>query len=160
MMPIVSAQAQTRHPEPSDNRERSTGFTPGVINFSCVDWYARQEITPRQEALLTTTMHMLVPNLKPASVRAACCIIEKTPSRYPYLGHIDDDESLTVAVGGNGHGARGSDEIGRLAATIVLGRPWDCAILPQTMFTPMAADADTGGDAERPAFLKPPFGLC
>lgn len=42
------------------------------------------------------------------------------PVRYPYLGPLDDHETLTVAVSGNGHGARDSDEIGRLASTIVL----------------------------------------
>jgi sarcosine oxidase len=139
------------------------GMQPIVQELRTVDemvsWYARQEITPRQEAFLTTTMHMLVPDLKPVSVRAACCIIEKTPSRYPYLGHLDDDETLTVAIGGNGHGARGSDEIGRLAATIALGQPWDCPI-PRSVFTPIAARDDTERDAERPSFLRPPFGLC
>lgn len=103
--------------------------------------------------------HVLVPELKPVSVRAACCIIEKTPSRYPYIGHLDADDTLTVAVGGNGHGARGSDEIGGLASTVVLGEPWDCPI-PQDVFTPLAAPAATDRDDRRPDFLKPPFGLC
>ncbi|WP_066582748.1 NAD(P)/FAD-dependent oxidoreductase [Cellulomonas timonensis] len=109
-----------------------------------VEWYAAQTLTPRQEIFLSEMMQMLVPDLKPPSVRSACCIIEKTPSRYPYIGHVDD-ETLTVAVGGNGHGARGSDEIGRLAATVVLGQPWDGAV-PADTFRPRIASDQMGGD--------------
>ncbi|MEU6411117.1 FAD-dependent oxidoreductase [Microbispora sp. NPDC046933] len=122
-----------------------------------VSWYARQEITSRQQAFLTSMMQMLVPELKPESVRPACCIIEKTPSRYPYIGRVED--GLTVAVGGNGHGARGSDEIGRLASTVVLGEAWDCPV-PQEVFAPITADAAIRREGGRPEFLKPPFGLC
>ncbi|GGU67047.1 hypothetical protein [Lentzea flava] len=75
----------------------------------------------------------------------------------PNIGHADED--FAVAVGGNGHGARGSDEIGRLASTVVLGKPWDCPI-PQDVFAPLAASPDADDRGERPDFLKPPFGLC
>jgi sarcosine oxidase len=126
-----------------------------------VSWYSGQRITPRQAAFLKTMMRMLLPGLEPVSVREASCMIEKTPSRYPYIGHLDDDETLTVAVGGNGHGARGSDEIGRLASTVVLGQPWSCPIPPEA-FAVVIAGADSQ-DVEgngRPGYLKPPFGLC
>ncbi|WP_327097051.1 FAD-binding oxidoreductase [Nocardia vinacea] len=123
-----------------------------------IDWYTAQQITARQARFLTDAMETMVPGLRPASARQACCIIEKTATRYPYIGHLDDDDdSLTVAVGGNGHGARGSDEIGRLAANTVLGKPWDCPI-PENTFTPVitqTSDCSTQLDG-----LKPPFGLC
>ncbi|WP_327116564.1 FAD-dependent oxidoreductase [Nocardia sp. NBC_01730] len=119
-----------------------------------IAWYRRQVITPTQATLLTTVMQTMVPSLASTSVRHATCIIEKTPTRYPYIGHVDD-ETFTVAVGGNGHGARGSDEIGRLAANLVLGKPWDSP-LPQDTFAPVA-----GHDTEDTTMcLKPPFGLC
>ncbi|MGW4788568.1 NAD(P)/FAD-dependent oxidoreductase [Streptomyces sp. NPDC004230] len=139
------------------------GMQPFVRELTTADemtaWYARQRVTPQQEAFLTSMMGMLMPGLKPESVRAACCIIEKTPSRYPYIGHLDEDESLTVAVGGNGHGARGSDEIGRLASRVVLGERWDSSV-PQRVFAPIAAHTQPEEDADRPNFLQPPFGLC
>jgi sarcosine oxidase len=122
-------------------------------------WYAAQRVTVRQEKALTSMMRLMVPELEPVSVRAAVCIIEKTPSRYPYIGHVDDDTTISVAVGGNGHGARGSDEIGRLAAATVLGEPLDCPFDPAVFAPVHAGDAvETAG--ERPGFLKPPFGLC
>lgn len=124
-----------------------------------VDWYREQRITPAQEAFLTTMADLLVPGLKAESVRSAACIIEKTPSKYPYIGRPGEDGTLTVAIGGNGHGARGSDEIGRLAAREVLGLPWDCPV-PRDVFTPLAASHHPQADGSRPDFLKPPFGLC
>jgi len=157
MLPLI------RYPDGKWYMRIGPGMQPIVEELRTADemtsWYTGQRVTPRQAAFLTAMMQMLVPDLKPASVREAGCIVEKTPSRYPYIGHIDEDESLTVAVGGNGHGARGSDEIGRLTSTVVLGRPWDCRIAQKT-FLPLAASAETHHSCRRPDFLKPPFGLC
>ena len=122
-----------------------------------VSWCTRQRITPEQHDFLSRMCAMLVPDLRPVSVREACCLIDKTPSRYPYIGHVGEDESLTVAVGGNGHGARGSDEIGRLAATVALGQPWNSAVA-QEVFRPLTTE--TRSSAPSGDFHKPPFGLC
>ncbi|WP_086826319.1 FAD-binding oxidoreductase [Streptomyces sp. NRRL B-24572] len=118
-------------------------------------WCTRQKVRPEQSGFLLRMMRTLLPGLEPVSVREACCVVDKTPSRYPYIGPLDDD-GLSVVVGGNGHGARGSDEIGRLASTVVLGRPWDFP-LPQQAFAPRTAIAER---SDRPCYLKPPFGLC
>ncbi len=122
-----------------------------------VSWCARQRVTAEQADFLTSMTRLLLPDLRPIGVREACCLIDKTPSGHPYIGHLDEDETFTVAVGGNGHGARGSDEIGRIAASVVLGQPWEWE-LAQEMFRPLLA-------GENPAttglnFHKPPFGLC
>jgi sarcosine oxidase len=139
------------------------GMQPIVQQLHSVEemvaWYSRQRISAAARQVLTTMMETIIPGLRPRSVHEAACIIEKTPSRYPYIGHLDDDETLTVAVGGNGHGARGSDEIGRLAATVTLGLPWDCPI-PLETFAPIRAADVARRDGERPGFCKPPFGLC
>ncbi|MEV7192281.1 FAD-binding oxidoreductase [Streptomyces sp. NPDC093510] len=152
-----------RYPDDRWYARIGPGMQPCVQELRTVDemvsWYAHQRVTPQQEALLTSMMGMLIPDLKAESVRAACCIIEKTPSRYPYVGHVEEDESLTVAVGGNGHGARGSDEIGRLAAGVVLGERWDSSV-PQETFAPLAAQTYLEADRDRPEYLQPPFGLC
>ena len=119
-------------------------------------WFIQQRITTRQHNFLKRIQKMLIPDIEPVSVREACCIIEKTPSHYPYIGKINDDSSCSVVVGGNGHGARGSDEIGRLAANLVLGNEWDFPI-SQSMFTPILA---TDRDNIVQQKFKPPFGLC
>lgn len=121
-------------------------------------WYGQERITAEQSGFLLRMLRVLLPGLEPACVREACCVVDKTPSRQPYIGHPDEDESMTVVVGGNGHGARGSDEIGRLASTVVLGQPWDFPV-PQKVFAPAIAAADRRG-TNRPGYLTPPYGLC
>lgn len=125
-----------------------------------VAWHTNQRITVAQRIFLTRMMKMMVPDLEPVSTVEACCIIEKTPSRYPYLGRLnDEDDSCVIAVGGNGHGARGCDEIGRIVANMTIGKPWDSSI-PQEIFKPLVSTGPTDKTCERPGFLKPPFGLC
>jgi sarcosine oxidase len=122
-----------------------------------VDWCSRQTITDEQRDFLMAMARMMLPQLRPTAVRDACCLIDKTPTRYPYIGHVGGDDTLTVAVGGNGHGARGSDEIGRLASTVALGQPWEWPI-PLSTFRPLTrADAACGQASD---FHEPPFGLC
>ncbi|MER8041691.1 FAD-binding oxidoreductase [Streptomyces sp. NPDC094032] len=122
-------------------------------------WCAAQTVTREQALFLRNAMRTLIPALEPVSVHAACCVVDKTPTRHPYIGALDEDGTLTVAVGGNGHGARGSDEIGRLAATVVLGQAWDFP-LPQEVFAPRAAAPDPASARVRPGYLTPPYGLC
>jgi sarcosine oxidase len=92
------------------------------------EWYVQQKITKDQREFLIRMQKILIPNVKVKSIKEACCIIEKTPTHYPYIGQINDDPSLNIVTGGNGHGARGSDEIGRIAANLVLGDKWDFPI--------------------------------
>ncbi|MEU9456808.1 FAD-dependent oxidoreductase [Streptomyces sp. NPDC048277] len=130
-------------------------------------WCTGGTITAEQARFLTAMMRTLIPALEPVSVRPACCVVDKTPTRHPYIGPLgplgpgghDGHDGLFVAVGGNGHGARGSDEIGRLAATLVLGGEWDFP-LPREVFEPVAAPLPRTSGADRPAYLTPPFGLC
>ncbi len=120
-------------------------------------WYIGQRITGKQRNFLMQMQQKILPDIKPISVREACCIIEKTPSHYPYIGQVNEDSSLHVVVGGNGHGARGSDEIGRLAANITLGNKWDSPLDP-SHFTPVLTAANQTSKTKMQC--KPPFGLC
>ncbi len=118
-------------------------------------WCIYQQITDEQRDFLMQMKQKFIPGIQAKSIREACCIIEKTPSHYPYIGQIDEDSSLNVVTGGNGHGARGSDEIGRLAANAALGNAWDFPI-EKSRFTPILTTAETPIRMES----KPPFGLC
>lgn len=120
-------------------------------------WCIEQQITTQQREFLMRMAQVLLPNLKAKSIKESCCIIEKTPTKYPYIGQINDDSSLNVVVGGNGHGARGSDEIGRLAANVVMGNEWDFPI-EQSKFKPILRS--TGNSCSKNMVSKPPFGLC
>lgn len=121
------------------------------------DWYLSQEITSEQRSFLEHMMDTLLPDIRVKAVRTASCIIEKTPTRYFYSGSVSDDENVHVIVGGNGHGARGSDEIGRLAAKTLMGDTWDFPT-PYEKFRPRLMTEGT--DESDLGFLRPPFGLC
>jgi sarcosine oxidase len=171
----------TVDPEDTGNRNRSSyllppirypdgkwymrigpGMQPIVEKLETLEaltaWYRSQQVTTSQYQVLHDIWQELTEECNPVAIRQSCCIIEKTASCYPYLGPLPGHTSYFVAVGGNGHGARGSDEIGRLAANMVLERHWDSP-LEQATFMPMLA-----GDNERwrpgSGALKPPFGLC
>lgn len=137
------------------------GMQPIVEQFDTQErmrsWYIQQQITQAQRHFLIHMHQILMPNFKVKSIREACCIIEKTPSHHPYIGQINEDSTLNVVVGGNGHGARGSDEIGRLAANVVLGKEWDFPI-PQNHFTPVVITVSQTNKMKM--LCKPPFGLC
>lgn len=97
----------------------------------------------------------LLPRPVQVSVREACCVVDKARSRYPYIGRLGED-GLYVAVGGNGHGARGCDEIGHLASTVVLDQERDFPLPPEA-FAPIV---ESLARPDRPRHLKPSFGLC
>ncbi len=122
-----------------------------------LDWYIQQKITAQQREFLMKMQCILMPDIKPKSIREACCIIEKTPTHYPYIGQVNEDNSLHIVVGGNGHGARGSDEIGRLASHLVMGKQWDFPI-EQDYFKPILRRNDQINKTKLQC--KPPFGLC
>ncbi len=122
-----------------------------------IDWYFHQSINYAQEALLTRLFRLVLPDLEPVSSRHACCVIDKTPTHSFYIGKVGD-RSVNVVVGGNGHGARGSDEIGRLAALAVLEREWDFPV-GQRAFSPLFKSQASGKFCYE-GYLQPPFGLC
>ena len=68
------------------------GMQPFVHEFGLeadmAHWYSNQRVTSQQAAFLTHMQALLLPRLKPRAVREASCIVEKTPSRYPYIGHL------------------------------------------------------------------------
>lgn len=52
------------------------------------------------------------------------CVVAWTATGLPYIDHVLDDR-IAVAVGGNGKGAKSSDDWGWLAARMVAGMDWD-----------------------------------
>jgi sarcosine oxidase len=150
-----------RYPDGNSYVRIGPGMQPIVEELhstaEMLSWCAGQRVTAEQADFLSSMARLLLPDLRPTGVREACCLIDKTPSRYPYIGHLDEDQTYTVAVGGNGHGARGSDEIGRIASSLVLGQPWDVEI-PQEVFRPLLVGDERVDKSSN--FHKPPFGLC
>ena len=59
------------------------------------------------------------------------CVAMVTPSSHPYIDKITP--SLGVVIGGNGWAGKSSDEIGRVAAQMMLNNTWTYDI-PAEMF--------------------------
>nr|XP_015921713.1 uncharacterized protein LOC107450437 [Parasteatoda tepidariorum] len=67
-----------------------------------------------------------IPGLKSEEVTSSTCVNCYTPSGLPYIDRITP--TLTVAIAGNGKGAKFSDEVGRLAAKLCIDGLWDSRV--------------------------------
>ncbi len=67
----------------------------------------------------------LIPALaKCESWHTDTCVVTQTASGLPIVDFVFEDR-IAVAVGGNGKGAKGADEWGRIAARLIEGEAWD-----------------------------------
>ncbi|XP_033725915.1 monomeric sarcosine oxidase-like [Pecten maximus] len=68
-------------------------------------------------------INAMTKGIKPLSYHGDQCVIMETPTNRPYIDLVHP--GLGVAIGGNGYAAKSSDEIGRIAAMLVLKGEWD-----------------------------------
>lgn len=68
-------------------------------------------------------LESLLPDVSPLSYLTAPCVVAKTETDRPYIDTILPSQ-VFVATGGCGKAAKSSDEIGRLAASLVLQEKW------------------------------------
>ncbi|VDI29122.1 Hypothetical predicted protein, partial [Mytilus galloprovincialis] len=68
----------------------------------------------------------VVQGVKPISYHGDSCVITTTPTKRPYIDTIHSQ--LGVAVGGNAYAAKSSDEIGRIAAVMMMKNEWDSSL--------------------------------
>ncbi|KAL5005301.1 hypothetical protein ScPMuIL_018757 [Solemya velum] len=59
------------------------------------------------------------------------CVVMRTPTHHPYIDMVTS--SLGVAIGGNGWAAKSCDEIGRIAADMIITSSWNYDI-PRDIF--------------------------
>ncbi|XP_078572853.1 N-methyl-L-tryptophan oxidase-like [Branchiostoma floridae x Branchiostoma japonicum] len=86
------------------------------------DWY-RSGGNPEAVRDMTAELLALLPGVKPVSVHGDACVTVKTPTEQLYVDMVTP--SLGVALGGNGYAAKSCDEIGRMAAKMILKGRWD-----------------------------------
>lgn len=92
------------------------------------EWFRSSGDAAEAEAALAALVG-LIPALEDAPVHTETCAYTITASGYPYIGMLN--ERIGVVVGGNGRGAKSSDEIGHLAAAALLGEPIDERLAPR-----------------------------
>jgi sarcosine oxidase len=97
-----------------------------------VDWY-RSDGDATEAAALEASLRALLPGVELASISTAPCVVTATPSGYPYLGFAGGE--VAVAVAGNGSAAKSSDELGRLAASLLSADGWTDS-LDRALFEP------------------------
>ena len=83
------------------------------------DWF-RSDGNVHVAGLLTDAVHAVVNDIDPVSVSTGTCVTSFTRSGYPIIDHVSD--RIIAVTGGNGKGAKCSDEIGRLGAMVALGK--------------------------------------
>lgn len=67
------------------------------------------------------------------------CATSFTPNGLPYIDTIDKAGRIAVAIGGNGKGAKSSDDWGWIAAHVALGVPWHHQVAPEDLALPASA---------------------
>jgi sarcosine oxidase len=104
-----------------------------------VAWF--QSAGPAEDrAALHETLLQLIPELDGAPLHTDTCVVTTTPSDYPYVDLIADGR-ICLALGGNGRAAKSSDEIGRLAASLLLAGEWNEPEYPRDAFRARFATA-------------------
>ena len=69
--------------------------------------------------------------IKALSIEGDSCITTSTPPHRPYIDMLSP--SLGVAIAGCGHAAKNCDELGRIAANMIIKGSWDYD-LPAELF--------------------------
>lgn len=84
-------------------------------------WFQRGNSDTCKPAL-QNALQTILPNVQFLSFETKRCIICRTPNGYPTIDRITD--TIFVAAGGNGEGAKSSDALGFLAAGLVENGRW------------------------------------
>ena len=92
-------------------------------------WFRSETGDPLEQLAADRALQAMIPSLADAPRHTSNCVYTMTASGYPYVGMVSD--RLAVAVGGNGKGAKSSDEIGRLGAAVLLGETVDERLTPR-----------------------------
>lgn len=98
-------------------------------NDAIAAWFRSENGDPLEQLAADDTLRAMVPAIADAPRHTSNCVYTITASGHPYVGMVS--ERLAVAVGGNGKGAKSSDEIGRLGAAVLLGETVDPRLEPR-----------------------------
>ncbi|MFQ5702711.1 MAG: NAD(P)/FAD-dependent oxidoreductase [Gemmatimonadales bacterium] len=83
-------------------------------------------------SVLQRALEEIAPTLQISGTRFVPCLIADSATHYPYIDMIS--ERIGVVAGGNGKGAKSSDEIGRLGAEMIRTGDWPPS-LPEALFS-------------------------
>jgi len=86
-------------------------------------WYHGNGSTEAVNKLLSLVSE-IVPGIKPVSTKVDVCALYTTSTGHLFIGMVSNQ--LGLVTGGNGYAAKSSDEIGRVAANMIISeQQWD-----------------------------------
>lgn len=94
-----------------------------ISSVSLADSYMRSEGSAQTAQLLKERVTTLIPSLDRTEFRSKPCLLTYTWSGYPFVDEIQSN--CWAALGGCGKSAKSSDQIGRMAAQLILDEHWD-----------------------------------
>lgn len=105
---------------------------PLLTREDSMRWFRGEELVPAEAVRkrVCKVFRQLVPAIAMSATQIAHCAYAVTPSGRPYIGAIDPEGRVVVATGCNGYAAKSCDEIGRIAARLVLDGEWTSRIDP------------------------------
>eukprot|EP00117_Sycon_ciliatum_P039240 scpid75172/ scgid3872/ len=106
------------------------------------EWYRSHDMAVGDH--LHDILRSIMPSLLPISLRLNSCATLTTPTNLPYIDVLPGTQrpgTLYVATGGNGGAAKSCDEIGRLAAGLLVKGAW-LSDLPRERFRARFIGAD------------------
>ena len=108
-------------------------FEGGVeTSDEVLDWYRNGNGNKEAIAELAKFLPAFIKDLEVEDISGGCCVTSKTPTKdAPYIEEIG--QGLFVAAGGCGYAAKSCDEIGRIAAVLVVEGRWDSEIKQERM---------------------------
>lgn len=116
-----------RYPDGHDYLKIGIGSTedPEFRSLADLKGWFKNTGHDNTEPRFQTFLENLIPSLKDCDHwHTATCIVTWTATGLPYIDHVLDDR-MAVAVGGNGKGAKSSDDWGWVAAHLVSGHEWE-----------------------------------
>jgi len=97
-----------------------------------LEWYRTEEGDKEAVSELSKFLKCFITDLAVEEVSGGCCVTSNTPTKSaPYIQEVAED--LVVVGGGCGYAAMSSDEIGRIAAVLLLENRWDSDVKQEEM---------------------------
>ncbi|MBA00936.1 MAG: FAD-dependent oxidoreductase [Chloroflexi bacterium] len=118
-----------KYPDGSTYVKIGVGNSQRILNSEkeIRDWF-RYGADDREKNIAHESIINLIPSLHKQPMHFETCAHTETTTGHPYIGMLSNN--IGVAVGGNGYGAKSSDEIGRLGAAILQGETVDDRLTP------------------------------
>jgi glycine/D-amino acid oxidase-like deaminating enzyme len=91
------------------------------------DWYTKPVPDDFKKGL-RDVLRANFPNLIPIGLHYDSCVTTNTANRHPMIDMVT--KNIAVAIGGNGYAAKSCDQLGKLGAHLILGKPWPSKYMP------------------------------